>query len=146
MKGWGAYFASQYWSRPFPVWLQDPNIPIHLKEFWTVIVSGWLWGDQWHGKMIYIFSDNDAVVEVLEKEKPRDPKMLELLHEFLYIVCTRQFTPIFRKIGTKENAVADFISRCHDDSEIAAYFVRKNLPMRNPVPAPDHFFTLRSNW
>ena len=146
MQGGGAYFASQYWSRPFPVWLQDPNIPIHLKEFWTVVVSGWLWGDQWRGKMIYIFSDNDAVVEVLEKEKPRDPKMLELLHEFLYIVCTRQFTPIFRKIGTKENAVADFISRCHDDSEIAAYFERKNLPMRNPVSAPEHFFTLRSNW
>ena len=46
-------------------------------------MSAWLWGDQWQGKMIYIFSDNDAVVEVLEKEISRDPEMLELLHEFL---------------------------------------------------------------
>ena len=146
MKGGGAYFASQYWSRPFPDWLQDPAIPIHLKEFWIVLVSAWLWGDQWEGKMVYIFSDNDSVVEVLEKEKPRDPKMLELLQEFLFIVCTRKFTPIFRKIGTKENEVADFISRCHDYVEISAYFKKKNLPMRTPITAQDNLFTLRSNW
>ena len=146
MRGGGAYFGSQYWSRPFPDWLQDQNVFIHMKEFWVVVVSAWLWGEQWQGKMVYIFSDNDAVVEVLEKEKPKDPNMLELLQEFLYIVCTRKFTPVFRKIGTKENEVADFISRCHDKTKIAAYFKKKDLPMRTPVTASDNLFTLRSNW
>ena len=42
--GGGAYFADQYWSRPFPDWLKDPSIPIHLKEFWVVVASAWLWG------------------------------------------------------------------------------------------------------
>ena len=146
MNGGGAYFDAQYWSRPFPNWLQDPKIPIHLKEFWVVLVSAWLWGDRWQGKIVYIFCDNDAVVEVLEKEKPRDPKMLELMQEFLYIVCTRKFSPIFRKIGTKANEVADFISRCHNESEIAYFFKKKALPMHTPVVAPDNLFTLRSNW
>ena len=114
--------------------------------FWVVPASAWLWGDRWQGKMIYIFCDNDAVVEVLEKEKPKDPKMLELLQEFLYIVCTRKFSPIFRKIGTKANKVADFISRCHDESKIASFFKRKSLPMHTPIVAPDNLFTLRSNW
>ena len=146
MKGGGAYFASQYWSRSFPDWLRASSIPIHLKEFWVVVVSAWLWGDQWQGRMVYIFSDNDAVVEVLEKEKPKDPKMLELLQEFLYIVCTRRFTPIFRKISSKDNEVADFISRCHNKFEIEAYFEKKKLPMHTEVTAPDNLFTLRSNW
>ena len=146
MLGGGSYCGSEYWSRPFPDWLQDKAIPIHLKEFWVVLASAWLWGEQWQGKMVYVFCDNDAVVEVLEKERPKDPKMLELLQEFLYIVCSRKFTPIFRKIGTKENAVADYISRCHDHTLIANYFKSNNLPMRTPIVALDTLFTLRSNW
>ena len=146
MMGGGAYFATEYWSRPFPRWLQDPGIFIHIKEFWVVLVSAWLWGESWRGKMVYIFCDNDAVVEVLDKEKPSDPKMLALLQEFLYIVCTRNFTPIFRKIGSKENAVADFISRRHDPVATATFFESKGLRPLTLVEAPDNLFTLRSNW
>ena len=88
---------------------------------------------------MYIFCDNDAVVEELQKEKPKDPRMLELLQEFLYIVCSRKFSPVFKKIGTKENAVADFISRRHDPSAISTFFKAKCLPMRTPIEAPEIF-------
>ena len=145
-KGGGAYYGSEYWSRTFPDWLQDLNIPIHIKEFWIVLVSAWLWGESWRGSMVYIFSDNVAVVEVLDKERPKDPKMIELLQEFLYIVCTRSFTPIFKRIGTKDNSVADFISRNHDPEATTSYFKSSGHPMRTQVLAPDYLFTLRSNW
>ena len=146
LKGGGSYYGQEYWSRPFPAWLQGDDTPIHLKEFWVVLVSAWIWGDQWQGKLVYIFCDNDAVVEVLEKERPKDLRMLQLLQEFLFIVCTRKFTPVFRKIGSKENFVADFISRCHDCNLIDKFFDDYNLPMRTPVTALDTMFTLRSNW
>ena len=145
-RGGGSYFGSEYWSRSFPTWLQNDSIPIHLKEFWVVLVSAWIWGEQWQGKLVYIFCDNTAVVEVLEKERPKDPNMLELLQEFLYIVCTRKFTPIFRKIGTKENTTADFISRCHNQNLIANFFKSNNLPVLRPIVANDNLFTLHSNW
>ena len=144
--GGGAYCGGQYWSRPFPSWLQDPTIPIHLKEFWVVLASSWLWSSQWRGKLVYIFCDNTAVVEVLEKERPNDPKMQELLREFLYIVCTRGFTPVFRAIGTKSNKTADFISRVHNPDYTRDFFKKNSLPARNPVTAPDNLFTLKSNW
>ena len=146
MAGGGAYFGLEYWSRSFPSWLQDPEIPIHIKEFWVVLVSAWLWGEQWQGKLVYIFCDNVAVVEVLDKERPKNPKMLELLQEFLYVVCTRRFTPVFRRIGTKANKVADFISREHDPQKIASFFTAEDLPARLQVKAPDNLFTLQSNW
>ena len=145
-KGGGAYYGTEYWSREFPDWLQDPAIPIHLKEFYVVLVSAWIWAEEWRGKMIYIFSDNVAVVEVLEKERPKDPKMLQLLQEFLYIACTRGFTPVFRKVGTKENYIADFLSRNHNSTSIAAYCEGKGHPMHTRVEAPDNLFSLRSNW
>ena len=146
MMGGGAYFGNEYWSRSFPNWLQDPSIFIHLKEFYVVLVSAWLWGHSWTGKLVYIFCDNDAVIEVLEKEKPKDPKMLELLKEFLFIVCTRRFTPIFRKISSKDNMVADFISRRHDPDATSEFFKSKNLPSRKLIEVPDNLFNLLSNW
>ena len=146
MTGGGSYFGSEYWSRPFPTWLQGDDVPIHLKEFYVVLASAWLWGEQWEGSLVYIFCDNVAVVQVLERERPRDPKMLELLREFLYIVCTRKFTPVFRRVNTLDNSTADFISRYHDYDKIANHFQSENLPMRTPVTAPDYLFTLHSNW
>ena len=142
----GAYFGEEYCSWRFPDWLLGPDTPIHLKEMWVVVVSAWVWGEDWRGNMVYVFCDNVAVVEVLDKERPKDRRMLELLQEYLYIVCTRGFTPVFRKIGTKENEVADFISRNHDQAATAEYFSSNGLPMRRCVPAPDHLFTFMSNW
>ena len=144
--GGGSYFEGEYWSRSFPPWLQDPDVGIHLKEFYVVLASCWLWGDKWTGSLVYLFCDNDAVVETLDKEKPKDSRMQDLLREFLYIVCTKKFTPIFRKIGTKENFVADFISRCHDQAATSDFFARNNIQPKKLVTVPDSFFNLNSNW
>ena len=144
--GGGSYFEDEYWSRSFPHWLKDPNIGIHLKEFYVVLISCWLWGDKWTGCVVYIFCDNTAVIETLDKEKPKDPKMQDLLREFLFIVCSKKFTPVFRKIGTKENWCADFISRCHDHDATDAFFVKHSLPARKLVEVPDNLFNLGSNW
>ena len=72
--------------------------------------------------------------------------MLELLREFLYTVCTKKFTPVFRKIGTKQNYLADYLSRCHDPTKTAEYFAKENLPMRKLVKLPAEYFDLNSNW
>ena len=146
MWGGGAYYMGEYWSRPFPAWLQDPAIGIHLKEFYVVLASAWLWGDRWTGHLVYIYSDNDAVIESLEKEKPRDPEMLKLVREFSYLVCTKKFTPVFRKIGTKQNWLADFISRCHDVESTRKFFAENNLKQMKLLQIPDNFFNLNSNW
>ena len=146
LHGGGSYFQEEYWSRDFPKHLQNKSIPIHVKEFWVVITSAWLWGERWRGKLVYIFCDNDAVVEVLQKEKPKDPKMQELLQEFLYITCTRNFTPIFRKIGSKENRIADFISRNHDPEDTKKFLEKEGYKSLTLVEVPDNLFTLRANW
>ena len=144
--GGGAYFGSEYWSRPFPRWLQDASIGIHVKEFWVALVSAWLWGETWRGQVVYVFCDNVAVVETLEKQKPKDPKLQELLREYMYVVCTRGFTPKFRTVGTKENAVADFISRRHDPEATKAFFSSSGHPQRSLVEVSDSLFELQSNW
>ena len=117
-----------------------------MKEFYVVLASAWLWGDCWTGHLVYIFSDNDAVIESLEKEKPRDPDMLKLVREFLYLVCTKNFTPVFRRIGTKQNWLADFISRCHDPDSTRKFFSKNGVSHMKLLQVPDNFFNLNSNW
>ena len=66
--------------------------------------------------------------------------VLELLKEFLYIVCTRKFTPVFKKIGTKANEVADFISHRHDPEATYIFLRSKGLPPLILREVPDGLF------
>ena len=146
LNGGGAYFRDEFWSREFPPWLIGNEVPIHLKEFWVVIASAILWGNRWRGSLVYIFCDNSAVVQVLEKESPRDDTMAGLLREFLYIVCSRGFTPVFRHIGTQENYIADFLSRHHDSHSLET-FLERNMPcLKNRKIVPDASFKPHSTW
>ena len=50
------------------------------------------------------------------------------------------------KIGTKENLVADFLSRnfCSDDA--TSFFARNDLGVFSNVIIPDEFFELKADW
>ena len=142
--GAGAWHNKEYWSRRVPDNLLGS--PIHVLEFWAVIVSCRLWGDSWSGKVITIFSDNDAVVDVINFEKPRDPVMLSLLREFIFIVCEKKFVPVLRKIGTHENNLADHISRRFDQEAARDLFEQHNLLDMKHITAPDNLFKLSAPW
>ena len=144
--GGGAWYDKFFWSRQLPEHLQDPRIPIHLKEFWVVIVSARLWGDAWAGRSVVIWCDNDAVVDTVVYKKPKDPALLSLLREFLYIVVTKKFFPVLRKIGTKENNLADYISRRHDTAAAVAEFGKVGLWGMNSVDVTDCSFKLTEPW
>ena len=111
-----------------------------------MIVSTATWADNWKGRTVFIFCDNHAVVNVLDKEKPRDPNMATLLREFLYLVCTRSFTPVFKLIGSKENYVADFLSRHHDQAIIDNFIRNQNLKLKHRLHVPTSFFKLNAVW
>ena len=145
-RGGGGFYSTEYWSREFPSWLSDNDIPIHVKEFWVLVASTVLWGENWRGSLVYFFCDNAAVVEVLDKEKPRDPTMAAILREFLYLVCTRNFIPVFRHIGTEKNFVADFLSRNHSQPILDSFIGQNQLELSNRRDVPDAFFKPLSTW
>ena len=74
----------EYFSQRFPHKLQDPLIPIHVKEFLCVILAIKLWGSNWRGKKVVIYCDNDAVCDVVYHKKPKDLKMQSLLRDFFF--------------------------------------------------------------
>ena len=119
--------TKEYFSRRFPLTLQDSQIPIHIKEFLCLIISAKVWGKTWAGKRVEIFCDNDSVCDVVTYLKPKDNQMQRYLREFLYWVCYYNFQPVVSKIGTKENLIADFISRNYDLSDAQKFFSKRDF-------------------
>lgn len=141
-----AFYKGEYWARWFPRWLQDPEIPIHAKEFWVLLISMSVWGGTWSGHTVVLFCDNDAVCEVAVRQQPKDEVMVALLREFIFLVCRYKFTPIMRKIGTKENYIADFLSRRPDHDAISSFLVSSGLEPMTPVEIPDAAFAYSAAW
>ena len=144
--GGGAWHGKEYFSGSLPIHLQDPQLPIHLKEFWVLIVAAKQWGDYWSGRTIVLYCDNDSVVETIVKRKPRDPSLLSLLREFLFLVVSKKFFPVLRKIDTKSNEIADFLSRRYDEAGAAEIFTKFGMTGMTRVEPRTKFFSLVSDW
>ena len=146
--GFGSWYPNQreYFSSKFPQKFQDPQIPIHIKEFIVVILAIKKWGRLWAGKRVNIFCDNDSVCDVIFYLKPKDEKMQIYLREFLFYVCLFNFHPVVSKISSKENDVSDFLSRNFSDADAKLFFLKENLPSQTKVEVDDSDFLLRANW
>ena len=134
----------EYFSCRFPAHLL--HFPIHIKEFICVIVSVKLWGHQWVGKRCEIYCDNDAVCDVITYQKPKDETMQKFLREFLFHVCKFNFVPVISKIASKENDVADFVSRNYDPLDAQKYFTKENIPCLKCIEIPDEMFEFEGDW
>ena len=130
----------------FPDYMCSPDTPIHIKEFVIVILCVRLWGAQWSGQRIVIYCDNDSVCDTCTYQKPKDLKMQQLLREFLYWVCKFNFFPIVHKIGTKENSVADYISRVYDQTNIDQYFESCGYENQSKLEVPLPWFSFKAEW
>ena len=105
-----------------------------------------MWGDLWTGRAIVLYCDNDSVVETITKMKPKDPLLLSLLREFLFIVVTKKFVPVVRKIDTKKNEIADFLSRRYDDVGATQVFSKFSLTNMIRVSPGPKLFRFSSEW
>ena len=139
---------NEYFSMRFPEYMCSPDTPIHIKEFIIVLLCVRMWGQHWAGQRIMIFCDNDAVCDTCTYQKPSDLQMQQLLREFLFWVCKYNFYPVLEKISSKDNHVADYISRNHNESDISDYFLLNGFPNHNQVKVeiPFEWFNFVAEW
>ena len=137
---------NEYFSMKFPQYMCSPDTPIHVKEFIVVILCIRQWGENWAGQRIVICCDNDSVCDTCTYQKPSDPSMQKLLREFLYWVCKFNFHPILEKISTKDNHVADFISRNHNKDDIETYFAKQGFLNQTNVTIPNEWYSFVAEW
>lgn len=90
-----------------------------------------------NSKVLFL-SDNQAVVEVLNKQSCRDKILMRLVRRL--VLCTLSYNIVFRAkhIAGKSNLVADHLFRFHFQK------AKQVAPWLNPTPAdiPEHLLTI----
>ena len=136
----------EYFSRKFPAHLIGPQTFIHIKEFLLLITSAKLWDHLWEGRRVAIYCDNEAVVKTMVLQKPQDPGLQKCLREMVFLACKFHFQPVFLRITTVDNDIADFISRRHDSEAIKSKFELRGLTNMKEIIAHDEMFDFVSDW
>jgi hypothetical protein len=68
--GFGGYLGNQYFSGVWPIsW---NNYHITIKELFPIVLAVLLWADQLANRCVIFYTDNDAVVHIINKQTSRE--------------------------------------------------------------------------
>ena len=87
-----------------------------------------------------------AVVKTMVYQKPHDTELQKCLREMMFYACKFHFQPVFLRITTGDNDIADFISRNYDYNEIMAMFSRRGLHNMKQITVADDLFNFVADW
>jgi len=109
--GFAAVFGSWWFAESWPSHLKEYQIAI--KELLPIVVALELWGKHLQNSKVMFFSDNQAVVAVINKQSCKDKVMIRLVRRMVLAALT--FNIVFRAkhIAGKSNVIADHLSRFH---------------------------------
>lgn len=147
LVGCGAFQQSDktYFHRPFPKFLVDQKRPIHQLEMITLVVAVKLWGENFAGKRISIYCDNDACVAVINNGKSQDTYLVECLRELLFFCAKYHFTINAIHIPGVDNRIPDYLSRWELAECYGKYFYQE-VPDGRECQINDEMFEFSNNW
>ena len=134
--GFGGIFGTKWFS---DIWEQSWECyHISVKELFPIVVAVQLWGHHMKNKKVCFFSDNMAVVHIINKQTSKDPLLMTLLRR-LIVECMRCNILFQAKhVPGIENILSDRLSRL----QISEF--KKIAPQmdRNPTVVPEWMFKI----
>ena len=109
--GFGAIFGHFWFYGPWPEEWKKLNIVV--LEFFPIVLSVHLWGHLMRNQRILFYTDNAALVEIINKTTSRDPTVMIFVRR-LVLACLK-FNILFRAkhVPGSKNTLADALSRLH---------------------------------
>ena len=138
--GFETVFGSHWCYGEWPKEWLGKNIAI--LEFYSIVPSLILWGDHIRDRCITFFTDNEALVHVINKSTCRDTSLMIFVHH-LELVCLRHNIILFKAkhISGFKNTLADALSRLQIER------FRKIAPAyMDPTPTAIPSHLLSANW
>ena len=107
--GYGAVFGNEWCFGAWPDNWKQLNITI--LEFYPIVLSVLLWGDKMRNQRITFFTDNAALVDIINKSTSRDVIVMIFVRR-LVLACLK-FNILFRArhVPGVKNILADSLSR-----------------------------------
>ena len=103
-----------YWqllfSRQDLAWLRRHSIAV--REIYAVCVACGTWGNSWVGQHCMFYCDNKGVVDSFDKFKNKNATTQHLMRVICYLSAMHNFTFEFKWLKSKDNPMADIVTRC----------------------------------
>jgi hypothetical protein len=131
--GFGAIFGKHWLYGKWPPDWAYRNIAI--LEFYPIVLSMYLWGHEIKNRCILFFTDNEALVHVINKQSCRDKHLMFFVRQ-LVLVCLRHNIVFKAKhVPGSKNTLADSLSRLQVDTflRLAPSYMDKfpaDIPLR----------------
>ena len=139
VHGFGAIFGSHWCYGEWPKEWLGQNIAI--REFYPIVLSLMLWSDHIRDRCITFFTDNEALVHVINKSTCRDTSLMIFVRK-LVLVCLRHNILFKAKhISGFKNTLADALSRLQIER-----FKKLAPAYMDPMPTAIPSHLLPANW
>lgn len=107
--GYAAVLGSQWFAEK---WLkQHQEYHITIKELFPIVLALEIWGKKLKDHKILFFSDNMAVVEIINKQSSKDKIIMRLVRRLVIAALTHNILFKAKHIAGKSNCIADHLSR-----------------------------------
>jgi len=124
--GFGAVFGNHWFSGTWPYSWHSFNIAV--LELFPIVVAVHVWGSCMADKCVIFFSDNAAVVEIINKQSSKHKGIMVLLRNLVLSCLQHNILFQARHIPGFKNSRADYLSR----SQVAKF--KEISPEADPYP------------
>lgn len=107
--GFGAIFGNHWCFGQWPSKWQGRNIA--FLEFYPIVLSLYLFGEEMHNNCILFFTDNDALVHVINKQSCKDKLLMFCVRKLVAICLKHNILFRAKHIAGVFNTLADSLSR-----------------------------------
>lgn len=107
--GFASVFGSEWFAQAWPIYLQCHQTAV--QELFPIVLALEVWGDRLQNKNVLFFSDNMAVVHIINKQSCKDKTLIVLVRRLVLIALKHNIWFKSKHIPGKINVIADSLSR-----------------------------------
>ncbi len=108
-KGFGIVFGEKWAYGPFP---RDwSHFNICFLELYPIVLMLEMFGEQLQQKKLLMFTDNMALVYILNSQTSKDPQIMKLVRRFVLLALKHNVLCKWKHVSTHDNILADPLSR-----------------------------------
>ena len=107
--GYGAVYGNQWFHGTWPTsWLKHN---ITTLELYPIVAAVLVWGEEWKNKNVCFYTDNEALVAIINKQTSRDHCVMTLIRKLVLTCLQLNVSFTARHIAGRDNTLADKLSR-----------------------------------
>ena len=119
---------------------------ITVKELLPVVISCALWGHRWAGESVLAYTDNAAVVAIVNSGRSKDKLAMHLMRCLFFFMARGEYTLKATHIAGKSNVAADALSR----NRLPLFRLQVPTAEEHPTPIPpplvEMLVTIKPDW